>query len=340
MSGSLKIIAEYGTPEEAHLLRNRLEAAGIQGFLENETTASAWHLSNALGGVKLLVAQEDLEAAREVLALSAGQPTAAAARAEGQLRWYRPPESWTCPKCRAQVDAGMDVCWACGTTAEGMEVAEFEHESLEAEPKEERAPPPDVAFLTVLFPPTFAYFVFSKLCHLLAPLVPDAKHHASAGTLAAEDALGPEAGDARVRPWGHEGLRKGTVPFSLRENRDSPQGVCRPPLSEEPDSTSEEELDALVLRAWRAALVGFFQLPPLVMTLYSTWLVVQYWFARRRANRPRDRRALWTLAVNIFAALFLGVLLSLAIGSYYDSTSYEPGTIGPAEQEPAPYLEP
>jgi len=317
MSGNLKIIAEYGTPEEAHLLRNRLEAAGIQGFLENEITASAWHLSNALGGVKLLVAEEDLEAARAVLAPSAERPTATV-RAEDGLRRDRRPDSWTCPKCRATVDAGMDVCWACGATAEGTQVAQFEEEPLEPEPKEEKAPPPDVAFLTILFPPAFAYFLFTKLCHLLAPLVPDVKHHAPAGSLGAGDVIG---------------RRKGTVPFSLRENRESPR-------REDRDFAGEGDLDALVLRAWRAALAGFFQLPPLLMTLYSTWLVLKYWFTRRRANRRRNRRALETLAVNVVALLLLGFLLYLAIGSFHRSTSHESGTIGPVEQEPAPYLEP
>lgn len=39
MTGSLKIIAKYGTPEEAHLIRNRLEAAGIPAFLDGEMSA-------------------------------------------------------------------------------------------------------------------------------------------------------------------------------------------------------------------------------------------------------------------------------------------------------------
>ena len=51
MTGSLKVIAKYGTPEEGHLLRNRLLAAGIPAFLDGETAGSAWHLTNAIGGV-------------------------------------------------------------------------------------------------------------------------------------------------------------------------------------------------------------------------------------------------------------------------------------------------
>ena len=28
---------------------------------------------------------------------------------------------WTCPKCHAKVDATFEVCWQCGTTADGVE---------------------------------------------------------------------------------------------------------------------------------------------------------------------------------------------------------------------------
>jgi hypothetical protein len=32
---------------------------------------------------------------------------------------------WTCPKCRSKVDDDFEVCWACGTTPEGVEDPEF-----------------------------------------------------------------------------------------------------------------------------------------------------------------------------------------------------------------------
>ena len=66
MPGNLEVVAKYGTPEEAHLLRNRLEAAGIQAFLEGEAMGAwGWHMANAVGGVKLLVPEEKAEAARK-----------------------------------------------------------------------------------------------------------------------------------------------------------------------------------------------------------------------------------------------------------------------------------
>ena len=32
---------------------------------------------------------------------------------------------WTCPKCGTKVDPSFDVCWSCGTTAEGIEDPTF-----------------------------------------------------------------------------------------------------------------------------------------------------------------------------------------------------------------------
>ncbi len=32
---------------------------------------------------------------------------------------------WTCPKCHSKVDPSFDVCWNCGTSAEGVEDPTF-----------------------------------------------------------------------------------------------------------------------------------------------------------------------------------------------------------------------
>ena len=32
---------------------------------------------------------------------------------------------WTCPKCGTKVDPSFEVCWACGTTQEGVEDPTF-----------------------------------------------------------------------------------------------------------------------------------------------------------------------------------------------------------------------
>lgn len=32
---------------------------------------------------------------------------------------------WTCPKCETKVDPSFEVCWSCGTTADGVEDPTF-----------------------------------------------------------------------------------------------------------------------------------------------------------------------------------------------------------------------
>ncbi|MEO6846257.1 MAG: DUF2007 domain-containing protein [Chthoniobacterales bacterium] len=61
-------IARFSKPEEAHLLRLRLEAGDVPAFtLDENTIQMDWLYSNAIGGVRVQIAEEDLEAAREIL---------------------------------------------------------------------------------------------------------------------------------------------------------------------------------------------------------------------------------------------------------------------------------
>lgn len=65
-------IATFGKPEEAHLLRMRLEDAGIAAYLRDENTIQWEWGSQAFGGVRVDVADEDEEAAKAVLAEEPG----------------------------------------------------------------------------------------------------------------------------------------------------------------------------------------------------------------------------------------------------------------------------
>ena len=57
-------IATFPTPEDAHLFRAFLESRGIAGFLLNENiTQLFWIYSNAVGGVRIEVADDDEEEA-------------------------------------------------------------------------------------------------------------------------------------------------------------------------------------------------------------------------------------------------------------------------------------
>ena len=64
----LIVVQSYRDLPQALIAKGALDSAGIRNFLADETMVRMdWFLSNALGGVKLMVAREDLEAAKEAL---------------------------------------------------------------------------------------------------------------------------------------------------------------------------------------------------------------------------------------------------------------------------------
>ena len=62
-------VATFNKVEDAHLLRMRLENAGIPAVLQDENLVQIdWLLANAVGGVRVQVADEDVAAAHKLLA--------------------------------------------------------------------------------------------------------------------------------------------------------------------------------------------------------------------------------------------------------------------------------
>lgn len=69
----MKTLATFSLPIDAHLLITRLEGNGINAYIRDENMITLdWFYSNAIGGVKVDVADEDLPAAQALLA--AGPP--------------------------------------------------------------------------------------------------------------------------------------------------------------------------------------------------------------------------------------------------------------------------
>jgi hypothetical protein len=58
-------IASFSKSEEAHLLRLRLEAGGVPAFLQDENVVQI--ISNVFGGVRVQIAEEDVEKAQAIL---------------------------------------------------------------------------------------------------------------------------------------------------------------------------------------------------------------------------------------------------------------------------------
>lgn len=92
----LVVVASFLEPNLAHIARSRLEAEGIQAALDGENhIAMDWFISNAIGGVKLLVHQRDAEEARRILS---GDVAEIADEQSGDVP--NGQESWEgCPEC-------------------------------------------------------------------------------------------------------------------------------------------------------------------------------------------------------------------------------------------------
>ena len=68
MSGNWVAVGTYSQPVEAHLARTRLESEGIQCMVSDEYLIRVnWLLSNAIGGVKLMVPAWEAQRASDIL---------------------------------------------------------------------------------------------------------------------------------------------------------------------------------------------------------------------------------------------------------------------------------
>jgi len=62
------VIARYGGVPEALLAKSMLDSAGIESFLGDENLVRLdWFYSNLVGGIKLMVREEDAKTARALL---------------------------------------------------------------------------------------------------------------------------------------------------------------------------------------------------------------------------------------------------------------------------------
>ena len=89
----------YPTPIAAAVAKAKLEGHGIEAALFDAELANSWVYTNALGGVRLMVASGDLEAAQDILA--SDETVDASAVSDADLISDRDPDSW-CPDCHSK----------------------------------------------------------------------------------------------------------------------------------------------------------------------------------------------------------------------------------------------
>jgi Putative prokaryotic signal transducing protein len=72
MLGDLVELAQFPSSAEAAIVRGRLDAEGIRSELDGEAMASwFWYFGSAVGGVRLLVSEDDVDRAAELLGTDA-----------------------------------------------------------------------------------------------------------------------------------------------------------------------------------------------------------------------------------------------------------------------------
>src|SRR5687767_2437343 len=94
---SLIVVRAFSQLHEAHLACSALQAAGIEASLaDDHIVAANWLYSNMVGGVKVLVAVDDVAAAQAVLALPAQNEPDAVDVGGGATTSV---DAATCPRC-------------------------------------------------------------------------------------------------------------------------------------------------------------------------------------------------------------------------------------------------
>jgi len=103
MRDGLTRLETYTSEIEAEIAKGRLEALGVPVVLEKDNCGGMRPHLDLQAGVKLFVADEDLDKAREIFA---------------DLTVATTTGTWTCGGCSEEIDGSYDACWKCGRDRE------------------------------------------------------------------------------------------------------------------------------------------------------------------------------------------------------------------------------
>jgi hypothetical protein len=99
-TGAPVVISRFRDPMEAMVAKSMLDSAGIESFLADENVVNlSWLYSNLIGGMKLMVREEDAETARKLLEGKIPETF----DVDGVGEYIQP----RCPKC-GSMDVGFD----------------------------------------------------------------------------------------------------------------------------------------------------------------------------------------------------------------------------------------
>lgn len=103
MRDGMTRLATYTNEIEAEIAKGRLESLGVPVVLAKDNCGGMRPHLDLQAGVKLFVADENVDKAREILATGPAATTAG---------------FWVCPGCGEDVEGGFDACWKCGRDRE------------------------------------------------------------------------------------------------------------------------------------------------------------------------------------------------------------------------------
>lgn len=93
-------VQAFATEQEATLAQVELQMEGINAVLESSSAATTFsYVGSAMGGVRLMVDQDDQTRAQAILKGLESRPKSG---------------PWYCSRCRETMDSSFDCCWSCG----------------------------------------------------------------------------------------------------------------------------------------------------------------------------------------------------------------------------------
>ncbi len=106
MADRFTVLEVFNSEVEAEISRAQLEASGIEAFVSKDDAGGMSPYLQLSQGVRLLVSQEDVDVAREIL------------RKEGsnQEADLGNTETWQCTGCGETLESQFTECWQCGTS--------------------------------------------------------------------------------------------------------------------------------------------------------------------------------------------------------------------------------
>ena len=276
-------IASYLTVPQAELARVQLAMHGIPARLGNAAFLSwCWHLSNAVGGATLFVSAGDIGPAMEVLDTSGPKDETATS-------------TGPCAECGQPSERAWEICWNCGMAVDGTEDPDFGRQDHLADQSQWNGNGPVLgitAFVTVVL-----VLLTRGSLWMVVPWMVSFPVFFLLGGFRREDLKQPSP--------------NGVIPSGAEPRWDA---------ADQSRDRRRRMGEAIILRAWRVAIFGWFACPPLF--LYTVYLLVRLDGKKTPPGRVGRCRYVAAWVVVTAGILCYGSMASLMLGDMMGNPFY------------------